>query len=86
MRWIVTGPCSGSVIVATAGWNANPAMGSASALRPPSVFLPGRSTECSAPDLNCGMAAVGLAVFSAVNGLRWRTSTCDVAIFLLPAS
>jgi hypothetical protein len=32
------------------------------------------------------MAAVSLAEFSAVNGLRWRNNNCDVAIFLLPAS
>jgi hypothetical protein len=32
------------------------------------------------------MAAVGLSVVSAVNGLRRGKSNCDVAIFLLPAS
>jgi hypothetical protein len=32
------------------------------------------------------MAAVSLAEFSAVNGLRWRDNSSDVTIWILPAS
>src|SRR5256885_12141410 len=55
-----TGPCSGTVIVATAGCHASAVMGSASTPRPPRVFLPARNTQRSAPDLRIGMGAVSL--------------------------